>query len=78
MPPPAVAATNNVENEDCFNRIPQPIINEKIHNKLDKIDKLESILRKRKGVNNYMLDLEGLFEPFKSKLLENFKMLDID
>ena len=45
---------------------------------MDKIDKLESVLRKSRGIDDYMMDLEGLLEPIKVKLPENFKIPEID
>ena len=78
MPPPPAAVPNQDGVEDWLNEIPPPTIDRRIQDNFDKVDKLESVLRKSKGVDDYMLDLEGLFEPAKVKLPENFKMSELD
>ena len=55
-----------------------PTIDKRIQDKMDKVDNLESVLRKSRGIDEYMMDLEGLLEPIKVKLPDNFKMPDID
>ena len=78
-PPPAfVPPPTAVDTDDWFNGIPPPIMDKKIQEKLDKVDRLENVLRKSRGVDDYMLDMEGLLEHAKIKLPENFKMPDID
>ena len=61
-----------------MNGVPPPTIDQRIQDKLNKVDELESVLRKSKRVDDYILDLERLFEPTKVKLPENFKMSEID
>ena len=79
LPPPAfVPPPIAVDTNDWFNGIPPPVMDRKIQEKLDKVDRLENVLRKSRGVDDYMLDMEGLLEPTKIKLPENFKMPDID
>ena len=39
----------------------------------DKLDCTESMMRKSKGINGYVFDLEGFYEALKSKLPEKFK-----
>ena len=45
--------------------------------KVAKINRLESALRKEKGFGSYELDLEGLLDGPKTKLPAKFKMPDI-
>ena len=61
MPPPTIAS-NNVGNEELFNRIPLPTIDKRTQDKLDRVEKLESRLRTNKGVDDYVLDLEALMK----------------
>ena len=75
VPQPA-AALNDLE--DWFNGIPPPAMDQKIQEKLDQVDRLENVLRKSRGIDDYVLDMEGLMEPMKVKLLENFKMPNIN
>ena len=53
-------------------------MDKKIQEKLDKVNILESVLRKSRGIDNYVLDMERLMEPAKVKLPENFKLPDIN
>ena len=74
LPPPAsVPSPTTVDTNDWSNGIPPPVMDRKIQEKLDKVDRLENILRKSGGVDDYMLDMEGLLEPTKIKLPENLK-----
>ena len=49
--PPAAAALNQEGVEDWFNGVPPPTIDKRIQDKMDKVDKLESVLRK--SINVY-------------------------
>ena len=51
--------------EDRVHRINQPT-----RDKTNSIDKLENVICKSHGVDEYMLNLEGLFNEKKAKLLE--------
>ena len=45
---------------------------------LDKFDRLESVMRKSRGVDDYVLDLNGFCEGPKSKLPKKFKKLNLE
>ena len=61
--PPSIPTLNGPD--DWLNGIPSLAIDKRIQDKLDKVDKLENVLRKSKGVDDYMLDIEGLYAQHK-------------